>query len=70
MPPQYVFQPKINVLEIAHTNSFSAIGTTPYQPLIRIKITKNMFSEFQQKILVVKKEEGKRFVQHSPPIYF
>ena len=34
MPTNYIFQPKTNLLEMAHTNFFSSIRKTPYQPLV------------------------------------
>ena len=43
MPTNYVFQPKINFLEMAHTNFVSSLRITPYQPLICIIIAKTCF---------------------------
>ena len=40
MPTNYLFQPNINVLETAHTNFFSSIRKTAYQPLVRAKNNK------------------------------
>ena len=36
----FVFQPKINFLEMAHTNLFYSIRIKPFQPVFWIKITK------------------------------
>ena len=51
MPHKYVFQPKINFLEMAHTNFVSSIRKTPYQHLVCTKKEKTMFSESHKSIV-------------------
>ena len=43
MPPNYIFQPNINFLEMAHANFVSSIRKPPYQPVFWTKNNKNMF---------------------------
>ena len=60
MATNYVFEPKINYLEMAHTYVYSYIRITPYQPLIWTKNNKSMFSNI-----------SKIFVPQSfPNLYF
>ena len=46
MQTQYIFQSKINFHEMAHTNFFSSILITQYQPLVWTKNDKNNVFRF------------------------
>ena len=48
LPPKYIFQAKVNFLEMAHTNLVSSIRMTAYQPLIRTKDNTNQHFEMSE----------------------